>query len=154
VTIVAAGAARARSPFESILTMMTSSPLAAAVAAVGFLLMGGACLADEACKGAFRTSVQPILNTRCVACHQDAARAGGLSLQRTSAPASLLGVSSREARMALVTPGDPLRSYLFRKTAGTHLEVGGNGARMPLGGRLTEAEIKAIEAWITGCTAD
>ena len=124
------------------------------IAALGLSLVSGASLAGEACTSAFQTTVQPILNTKCVACHQDAARAGGLSLQRTSAPASVLGISSREAGMALVTPGDPLQSYLFRKTAGTHREIGGSGARMPLGGKLSDADIDAIAAWITGCAAD
>ncbi len=133
---------------------MMLKKLAATVAALGISFVSGASQADEACKSAFRITVQPILNAKCVACHQDAAPGGGLSLQRTSAPGSLLSVPSQESRMALVTPGDPLRSYLFRKTAGTHLEVGGSGERMPMGGTLDDSDIKSIAAWIAGCAAD
>ncbi|MFT4248054.1 MAG: hypothetical protein QM581_08455 [Pseudomonas sp.] len=108
-------------------------------------------LADDACTGTFRAKIQPILNTKCVACHQDAAPADGLSLQRTAAPASLIGVRGRNAPMPLVTPGDPQQSYLLHKIDGSHLKVGGQGMQMPVGGKLGDDDIKAITSWIAGC---
>jgi mono/diheme cytochrome c family protein len=109
--------------------------------------------ADPVCVSAFRERIQPIFNVNCVACHQDAAPAGGMSLQRTSAPASVLGVTSQEAAMLRVAPGKPQQSYLYRKLAGTHVEAGGSGERMPLGGQLTDADLHTVEAWIAGCKA-
>lgn len=128
------------------------------IAAAG-LLAGSVCIsmqasADDTCKADFRRTVQPILNSNCVACHQDAAAASGLSLQRTSAPGSLIAIPSQETSLALVTPGDPSKSYFFRKITGTHQETGGIGERMPLGGELPAEDIKAIENWIATCKVD
>jgi hypothetical protein len=53
--------------------------------------------------------------------------------------------------MPYVTPGDPAQSYLWHKLKGTHKDVGGSGAQMPLGGKLGETELTAIESWITAC---
>jgi len=133
--------------------MTTSKKLAAILAAVSLasVFAGGAFAADKACETAFRTKIQPILNTKCVACHQDAVRSEGLSLQRTSAPASLLGVPSQGSNLPLVAPGKPQQSYLYLKVIGAHLQVGGKGAQMPLGGALSEDDIKSIAAWITSC---
>jgi len=115
----------------------------------------GVSFANDTCKTAFRISVQPILNANCVACHQDAAQAQGLSLQRTSAPMSILGVGSRESKLLLVAPGKPEQSYLFRKISGTHLDVGGRGDRMPLGmGKLDAEDMDAIKNWINTCSVE
>lgn len=114
------------------------------------LLPAAGAPADEACRSTYRIRVQPIFNLNCVACHQDAAPAGGLSLQRTSAPASLLGVTAQESQLARVAPGDPQKSYLYRKLTGTQLAVGG-GEKMPLGGQLSEADVGIVSAWIAGC---
>lgn len=115
-------------------------------------MLPAAALANDACIAAWKKDVQPLANTRCVACHQDAAPAGKLSLQRTSAPASIIGVKSEEADMAYVTPGDPSQSYLFRKLEGTQIEAGGSGARMPLGGVLADTDLEIFRKWITECT--
>lgn len=130
---------------------MRSRILAVTAAVLGLSLAAGSSRADDACVAAFRATVQPILNANCVACHQDAAQAQGLSLQRTSALANLLGVPSQESKLVRIAPGDPQQSYLFRKISGTHLAAGGAGARMPMGGALADSDIKAISAWITGC---
>jgi hypothetical protein len=106
---------------------------------------------DKSCVAAWNAKVQPIADSNCVVCHQTTSRAGGLSLQRGDAPASLLGVPSTEAKLARVEPGDPARSYLFHKIMGTHQGAGGSGERMPVGGELTQAEISVIEGWITAC---
>lgn len=132
---------------------MTSKTLALCGAAFALFAHVGPALADEACLTAFRQSVQPLLNTNCVGCHQDAAPGAGLSLQRSSAPASLLDIPSTQAPLPLIAPGDPEQSYLFHKIAGTHGEAGGLGERMPLGGPLSDADIAVIEDWILGCAA-
>jgi hypothetical protein len=103
------------------------------------------------CLDVWNIKVQPIVDNNCVVCHQTTSRAGGLSLQRGDAPASLLGVPSTEAKLARVEPGDPAKSYLFHKIVGTQEHAGGSGERMPVGGALTDAEISVIETWITAC---
>jgi hypothetical protein len=125
--------------------------LAALAAFLGLAFAGGTSWADGGCKAAFRATVQPILNANCVSCHQDASPAGDLSLQASSAPASLIGVPSRESKLVRVAPGHPQQSYMFRKISGTHVAAGGNGQRMPLGGQLADGDISAIGGWIAGC---
>jgi hypothetical protein len=115
------------------------SPLAPAVAA------------DEVCAKTWAADIQPIVNQYCVVCHQNASPAQNLTLQRGGPPANLIGVPSTEAEMPLITPGKPEQSYLFLKLLGEHLEAGGSGDRMPLGGELPGAERDRIEAWITAC---
>ncbi len=127
---------------------------ALALASGATMLSPSRVSAGETCSAVFVETIQPILNRYCVVCHQDAAPAQGLSLQRTSAPASLLGVKSTQApKLALVQPGDPEMSYLFLKLTNTHLGVGGNGAQMPLAGLIPNDTIASIRAWITGCAA-
>jgi hypothetical protein len=64
--------------------------------------------------------------------------------------ASVVNVASLELpSMNRVTPNQPDNSYLVHKVQGTHLGVGGNGSRMPLGrSPLSQGEIDLIRAWI------
>lgn len=120
------------------------------IAGAGLALAAGPAFADQACLDAWTKDVQPITN-RCVGCHQNAAPAGKLSLQKGTAPANLIWVTAGEAPLPYVTPGDPSKSYLWHKLKGTQKDVGGSGAQMPLGGKLGEKELGIIEAWITAC---
>ncbi len=120
------------------------------LAGAGLAVAAGPAFADQACLDAWTKDVQPIVN-RCVGCHQNAAPAGKLSLQKGAAPANLIWVTAGEAPLPYVTPGEPSKSYLWHKLKGTHKDVGGSGAQMPLGGKLGEKELGIIEAWITGC---
>jgi hypothetical protein len=119
----------------------------------GFLALctPGAVLAGESCVDAWDSDLQSLVNSRCVACHQNASPAGKLSLQRGGPPENLVGVQSEQADMAFVTPQSPEDSYLYRKLDGTHLDAGGSGERMPLGGALTEADLTVFRDWIMGC---
>ncbi len=121
------------------------------VAGIAVALISSPVLADEAaCIEAWKKDVQPVAN-RCVGCHQNAAPAGKLSLQKGTAPANLIWAKAGQADMPYVTPGDPAASYLWHKLKGTHKDVGGSGAQMPLGGKLGQKELGIIEAWITAC---
>ena len=73
-----------------------------------------------------------------------------VSLIEGEAYETLLGEgSAQQDALALVEPGEPELSYLWHKLAGTHLEVGGEGERMPKGGEpLTVAQIDLVRAWI------
>jgi hypothetical protein len=97
----------------------------------------------------FSAQIQPIFNSRCVACHSDAGafRDFELRLGEGQAHASLVNQPS-ELRddMPRVTPGDPERSFLFEKIVE---QVPSEGARMPMGGSpLLAEDIALIESWI------
>ena len=96
----------------------------------------------------FKADLQPILDENCVACHQTGAAQQGLILEDGRAFAAIVNVPSREAKMALVTPGAPDSSYLLHKLEGSHLGVGGTGARMPLGLPIDAAKAMAVRKWI------
>jgi mono/diheme cytochrome c family protein len=78
----------------------------------------------------FANQVKPILVERCLACHSDKERFGGLSLEKFD------DISD------FVTPGDPEKSRLF-------VVVSGERAKMPRGGPpLKPEQIETLRAWI------
>ena len=83
----------------------------------------------------FETRVRPVLAKNCYACH-------GADQQQSS-----LRVDSREAlvkggaRGPSIVPGDPEKSLLVKA-------IRHDGLKMPIGTRLKEADISAIEEWI------
>lgn len=97
--------------------------------------------------------VQPIFNQNCAlsGCHAGTSPAQGMSLAAGSAYASIVNVPSAEApALRRVRPFQPDSSYLVHKVQGTQANVGGSGARMPLGGNpLSATEIARIRTWIT-----
>lgn len=85
------------------------------------------CAADPV---SFTKQVKPILVERCLACHSDKERFGGLSLESFDDIADYL------------TPGDPSKSRLL-------IVVTGSTAKMPRGGPPLKAEqIETLRAWI------
>lgn len=65
----------------------------------------------------------------------------------------LVNVPSTESRLMRIEPGIPERSYVLHKLRGTHLAVGGEGERMPIGFEsLPEHEIRLIADWIKDCS--
>lgn len=129
--------------------------------ALCFGMMTSSCVAqtppvahNHAATVNFAEQIQPLLNERCVACHQDAGPSGGLSLQRKSVLANLVGVPSTGAAMPRVNPGDPGKSYILFKLRGDHASVGGSGTQMPPSGApLSADEIALIAAWIANYKA-
>ena len=90
----------------------------------------------------------PIFEPSC-SCHQ--LGSPGMLLMGTDAPsayASIVGKPSTGSTLNYVTPGDSSQSYIFHKVNNSHVEAGGAGGRMPLGGTLTEEQITTIETWI------
>ena len=115
--------------------------------------MVGACatpaIAAAAPAVSFSADVVPMLRARCVACHMTGAEPGEIVLTPKKAHASLVGTASTEAKLLRVKPGDPAKSYLLHKLAGTHLSVGGSGMRMPFGGPpLDQTMMTKLRAWI------
>lgn len=108
---------------------------------------------SPACVADFERLVQPILNLRCVQCHQNITGGGGLSLQAAGTADRIVLAPSTGSTLNLVQPGRLEESYLYLKVTGRQAEVNGMGARMPLiGNRLSDENIETIGAWIEGCT--
>jgi Secretion system C-terminal sorting domain len=111
------------------------------------------------------TKVYSILQTKCVQCHSNAAKSGGLDLEGsgTDKPTevfnNLVGVAPTNAAAATkgykrVYAGRPDRSFLFHKINGTfdtyYPSLGtGEGAAMPKSGTaLTSVEKEFIRQWM------
>jgi len=124
----------------------------AMVVAVTFLVMATTASAQdsgEATTVQFERDIQPFFNQQCYACHLRGAEPGGLALEPGVAYDELVGVESTQSDLLRVAPGEPESSYLVHKLRGTHLEVGGQGARMPQGGvEVSETVLDAIVRWI------
>jgi uncharacterized membrane protein/YHS domain-containing protein len=89
----------------------------------------------------FATVIQPLLTARCVSCHDDTNRKGGLSL--ASADAILAGSDAGP----VVEPGDAANSELLIRLR-LPLDIRGH---MPprMKAQPSAEDINAIEAWIT-----
>lgn len=102
--------------------------------------------------------VQPILTTRCATsgCHVAPAPQLGLDLSPDVAYINLVGIAAVELpSMLRVSPGEPELSYMYHKLAGTHLDVGGQGTRMPSEGPVLDAvELSIVRDWIAAGAPD
>ena len=111
----------------------------------------GALLATGVAHGgdvSFQNDLMPLLNERCVMCHLDGAEQAGFRLY-PDAWSHLVGAGSTQSPLKRVEPGKPEQSYLYRKLAGTHLEAGGTGARMPFQqDPLDSAYLDLLRQWI------
>jgi len=93
--------------------------------------------------------IQEIWDASCVTgCHAAAGIKPDLSLEAGVSHANLVDKMSAQVTLDIVEPGDTAKSYLWLKLQGTHASVGGSGAMMPLGKKLPDAELNAVEAWI------
>jgi len=119
-------------------------PLGATLIALGLAFVDGVIAADAK----FAATVQPIFDANCVACHQAGAAQQGLNLESGSSYAAVVNHRSAVVDRVLVVPGSPATSYLMLKVLGTHGEVGGKGARMPMVGELSPTDVQALRDWI------
>lgn len=81
-------------------------------------------------------------------CHVSGVAAGGMILEAGRSYGQIVGRPSQESPLlARVQPGDPERSYLFKKVRG---DGDISGARMPKDGPpfLSAAELDGLAAWI------
>jgi mono/diheme cytochrome c family protein len=124
----------------------SATPIPALPAVI--LAQSGGNAAPSSVRVSFRGQIQPIFDANCVVCHQSASAQEGLILEDGKAHANLVGQQSRQAAMALVTPGSEKNSYLLYKIGGTQAAVHGRGSRMPLGGQLSAADIDILRAWV------
>ncbi len=86
----------------------------------------------------FQQKVAPIFEQNCVMCHGAKMQRGGLDLRTEQATIKGGG------RGASILPGKPEESLLYKLI--THKEE----PAMPMGGKLSDAEIAAIAEWIKG----
>src|SRR5947199_6382062 len=83
----------------------------------------------------FENKIRPVLANQCYSCHTGS-QLGGLRLD--SREAMLKGGKSGPA----LAPGDPDSSLLVRAVRQT-----GDKLKMPMGGKLKDAEIEDLAAW-------
>lgn len=126
-----------------------SAACAVAVTLVVTATTANAQEADDVAQVHFEQDLQPFFNQQCYACHLRGAEPGGLALEPGVAYDELVGVESTQSDLLRVAPGEPEASYLVHKLRGTHVEVGGEGVRMPQGGvEVSEVVLDAIVRWI------
>ena len=87
----------------------------------------------------FVTQIKPLLQSRCVICHNDETFAGGLLLQSkgTAFVDQLTGPT--------IKPGDPAKSVLYITLT---LPETDHKAMPAMGHRVSDAEIALIKRWI------
>ncbi len=89
----------------------------------------------------FTQKIAPIFEANCVACH-------GAKIQRSAFDARTEeAILKGGKRGAAVVPGKPEESLLYKLI--THKEE----PEMPMGGKLTDAELAAVAEWIKGIKA-
>lgn len=120
----------------------------AAILFVAFLAFGHVQLNAQSSSGFGQ--VQTILTANCTSCHGGGSPAANLNLTAEVAYVNLVNAPSTSVPSLMrVNPGNPQLSYLYLKVTDQHLENGGRGRPMPLGGvRLADADVAEIERWI------
>ena len=93
-------------------------------------------LRSQAAPSSFQRDVAPLFSQKCLTCHGPAQQMSGLNLSS----ADSLRAGGQHG--PVVIGGKPVESHLYRRITGQEQPA------MPLGGKLTGAEIAAIKAWI------
>src|SRR4051794_15788800 len=92
--------------------------------------------AQPARKISFATDIAPLLTQRCMECHGRDPLMANLDLRTRE------GALKGAKHGPVIVPGDAPASHLYRRL------IGQETPPMPLGGRLTHAEISLIKEWI------
>ncbi len=87
----------------------------------------------------FEATVRPLLETRCLACHREGNRLGGLGLETLEA-ARRGGIGG-----PAIVPGNPGASPLYLRLT---LSADAPGAMPPTGPRASADEMEAVRKWI------
>ena len=106
---------------------------------------GGGHHSDEETTGEGYSAVQSVFSNNCTNCHSTGATFPSLDGDLCT---DLVDVDSQQNSSKLVVAGDSDASYLHHKMAGTHLDVGGMGSQMPIGGSITQSDIDLVGVWI------
>lgn len=105
----------------------------------GQTVLGAAALKDAATKVDFKTHVKPILETKCVMCHNRKTLPGRMSLENKKL------ALARGATGMPIWPGYPEHSQILTKIKSAHAHV---NAMPPVGERITKDEIAVLTKWI------
>lgn len=111
-----------------------------AIRVAASLLVGGGwyrCLADDAADRYFLDRVQPLIESRCVSCHNADKQKGGLRLD--SRAAVLKGGDGGPS----IVPGHPEKSLLLHAVLHTKDEL-----KMPPKEKLSPKDIAVLEKWV------
>jgi cytochrome c553 len=84
----------------------------------------------------FKTDIAPLLSTKCVSCHSQAQQMGALDVSTRE------GLLKGGQKGSSLVPGQPEESRLYRRITGKEQPA------MPLGGKLSDAEVAAVKSWI------
>ena len=91
---------------------------------------------QQADQSSFEATVAPLFSAKCVNCHGEAQQMGALDVSTRD------GLLKGGQKGPSIVPGKPEESRLFRRITGEEQPA------MPLGGKLTDAEVNAIKQWI------
>jgi hypothetical protein len=93
----------------------------------------------------FEAKIRPILTTECLPCHSRKAGAvqGGLSMD------TRIEMLTGASKGPLVVPGKPKDSLLMHVVRHLHPSI-----KMPPGKKLTDAQLQALDVWITNGAID
>ncbi len=94
---------------------------------------------DASGKVDFVTQIKPLLQDRCVTCHNDETYAGGLILQSKGT------AFVERASGPPIVPGDPSKSLLYVSLTLPDAE---RKAMPAMGHRISQAEVALIKRWI------
>jgi uncharacterized membrane protein len=107
--------------------------------------VGPSVLSDPTMKHAlqgnvsFSTHIKPVLESRCLPCHDGKTMPGLFSMTTRDAAFQKGALGPR------IVPGKPDQSLLFLNPRGTHKAV---NVMPPVGNRLTPEELKLLGRWI------
>lgn len=87
-------------------------------------------------------------NCAFVGCHAGGSPQANMSLEADFVGGEIIGVaSSQRPELKRIDPGNPDGSYLLMKLRGADGII---NQQMPVGGRLSDAQIEMIREWIAG----
>ena len=88
--------------------------------------------------------LQAVFDASCSGCH-----GGSFPTLDGDICVDVVEVSSQQAPdMLMIAPGSAEDSYLYHKLVNSHLDKGGSGSQMPLGGSLSAEDIDVVAVWI------
>ena len=113
------------------------------------MLIASKAQADSVPPVSFSRQVLPLLQQRCVSCHNSDDPMGGLSVSPDVAYQQLVRSPSAQSPQLRVKPGQPDESYLIAKLTGRQFAAGGRGFSMPIGfSPTTPRQLEIFRHWI------
>ncbi|MBX7212142.1 MAG: hypothetical protein K1X78_27795 [Verrucomicrobiaceae bacterium] len=105
----------------------------------GKTVLSAAALKDAQTRVDFRQHVKPVLETKCVMCHNRKTLPGRMSLENKKL------AMARGATGIPIVPGHPEQSLLLTNIKSAHAHV---NVMPPVGERITKDELAVLTKWI------